>query len=96
VFCSTDISHYPVLKARNVLAQYNPQNVGALAPPFAGPGEVGFYIPATASLQIMVYHTKNVKLEDVPTNSTDLLDPRWKGRVRSRIRPSAAISANGS
>jgi ABC-type Fe3+ transport system substrate-binding protein len=92
VFWSTDISHYPVLKACDALAQYNPQNVGALA----GRGEVGCDIPATVSWQIMVYHTKNVKPEDVPTNSTDLLDPRWKGRVRSRIRPSTAISANGS
>jgi iron(III) transport system substrate-binding protein len=81
VFCSTDNSHYPALKARNALAQYKPQNVGALAPPFAGLGDEGFYIPATASLQIMVYHTRNVKPDDVPKNWTDLLNPKWKGRV---------------
>jgi iron(III) transport system substrate-binding protein len=81
VFCSTDNSHYPALKARNALAKYNPQNLGALAPPFAGLGEEGFYIPATASLQIMVYHTKSVKPEDVPKNWTDLIDPKWKSHV---------------
>ena len=81
VFCSTDNSHYPALKARNALAQYRPQNVGALAPPFAGLGDEGYYIPATASLQIMVYHTRNVKPDEVPKNWTDLLDPKWKGRV---------------
>jgi iron(III) transport system substrate-binding protein len=81
VFCFTDISHYPALKARKALAEYSPQNAGALAPPFQGLGDPGFYIPATASLQIMVYHTKNVKPEDVPQNWTDLLDPKWKGRI---------------
>jgi iron(III) transport system substrate-binding protein len=81
VFCSTDNSHYPALKARNALAQYKPQNAGALASPFVGLADEGFYIPATASLQIMVYHTRNVKPDDVPKNWTDLLDPKWKGRV---------------
>ncbi len=81
VFCSTDISHYPALKARGALAKYTPQNAGALAPPFVGLGDASYYIPATASLQIMVYHTKNVKPEDVPKNWTDLLDPKWKNRV---------------
>ena len=33
VFCSTDISHYPALKARGALAKYNPRNAGALAVP---------------------------------------------------------------
>jgi len=81
VFCSTDISHYPVLKARGALARYTPQNAAALAPPFLGLGDLDYYIPVTASLQIMVYHTKNVKPEDVPKNWTDLLDPKWKNRV---------------
>ena len=81
VFCSTDISHYPALKARRALAQYTPENAGELAPSFAGLGDEGFYIPATASLQIMVYNSKTVKPEDVPKNWTDLIDPKWKARV---------------
>lgn len=81
VFCSTDNSHYPALKGRGALAQYKPQNAGALAQPFVGLGDDGYYVPATASLQAMVYHTRNVKPEDVPKNWTDLIDPRWKGHV---------------
>jgi iron(III) transport system substrate-binding protein len=81
VFCSTDNSHYPALKARGALAEYKPQNAGALAPQFVGLGDSSYYVPATASLQVMVYHTKNVKPEDVPRNWTDLIDPKWKGRV---------------
>src|SRR5262249_53741546 len=68
VFCSTDLSPYRALKARNALAKYTPQNAGALAPPFVGFGDPDYYIPATASLQIMVYHTKSVKPEDAPKN----------------------------
>jgi iron(III) transport system substrate-binding protein len=81
VFCSTDISHYPALKARGALAKYAPQNAGSLAPPFVGFGDPDYYIPATASLQIMVYNTKSVRPEDVPKNWTDLLDPKWKNHV---------------
>jgi len=81
VFCSTDISHYPALKARGALAKYAPRNAGSLAPPFVGFGDPDYYIPATASLQIMVYHTKKVRPEDVPKNWTDLLDPKWKNHV---------------
>jgi iron(III) transport system substrate-binding protein len=81
VFCSTDISHYPALKARNALARYAPQNAGALAQPFVGFGDPEYYIPATASLQVMVYSTKNVAPADAPKNWTDLTDPKWKNRV---------------
>ena len=81
VFCSTDISHYPALKARNALARYAPRNAGALAQPFVGFGDPDYYIPATASLQVMVYSTKNVAPGDVPKNWTDLTDPKWKNRV---------------
>ena len=81
VFCSTDLSHYPALKARGALAKYAPLNAGSLAPPFVGFGDPNYYIPATASLQIMVYNTKSVRPEDVPKNWTDLLDPKWKNHV---------------
>ena len=38
VFSSTDIAHYPALKARGALAHYEPVNAAALAPPFHGSG----------------------------------------------------------
>jgi iron(III) transport system substrate-binding protein len=81
VFSSTDIAHYPALKARGALAQYQAQNAAELAPPYRGIGEPGFYYPTTGSLQILVYNTKNVRADDVPRRCTDLLDPRFKGRV---------------
>lgn len=81
VFSSTDIAHYPALKARGALARYQAENAGELAPAYRGLGEEGLYYPTTGSLQVMVYHTRNVKPEDIPTRCTDLLDPKWKGRI---------------
>jgi iron(III) transport system substrate-binding protein len=81
VFSSTDIAHYPALKARGALAHYEPVNAAALAPPFHGLGEDGYYYPAIASLQGMIYRNDKVIGADVPRRLTDLLDPKWKGRI---------------
>jgi iron(III) transport system substrate-binding protein len=81
VFSSTDIAHYPALKARGALARYQAENAAELAPACQGLGDEGLYYPTTGSLQVMVYHTKNVKPGDQPTRCTDLLDPKWKGCV---------------
>jgi iron(III) transport system substrate-binding protein len=81
VFSSTDIAHYPALKARGALARYEPVNAAALAPPFHGLGEDGYYYPAIASLQGMIFRNDKVTGADVPRRLTDLLDPKWKGRI---------------
>ncbi len=81
VFSTTDIAHMPDLQRRNALAHYTAESAGGLAPTFQGLGEPGFYYPTTASFQGLIHHTKSVKPEDVPQRCTDLLDPKWKGRV---------------
>jgi iron(III) transport system substrate-binding protein len=81
VFSSTDIAHYPALKARNALAHYEPVNAAALAQPFHGLGEDGYYYPVIASLQGIVYRNDRVKGADVPRLLTDMLDPKWKGQI---------------
>jgi iron(III) transport system substrate-binding protein len=81
VFNSTDIAHYPALKARGALARYDPVNAAALAPPFHGLGEDGYYTPVIASLQGIVYRTSSVTGPDIPRRMTDLLDPKWKGQI---------------
>jgi iron(III) transport system substrate-binding protein len=81
VFSSTDIAHYPALKARGALARYEPVNAGALAPPFHGLGEDGYYYPVIASLQGIIYRNDRVTGADIPRRLTDLLDPKWKGQI---------------
>ena len=81
VFSTTDIAHMPQLKRRNALAHYVAESAGGLAPTFQGLGEPGLYYPTTASFQGLIYQTQRVKPEDVPKRCTDLLDPKWKGRL---------------
>jgi iron(III) transport system substrate-binding protein len=81
VFSSTDIAHYPALKARGALAHYEPDNASALAPQFHGLGEDGFYYPVIASLQGIIYRNDKVTGEEIPRRMTDLLDPKWKGQI---------------
>jgi iron(III) transport system substrate-binding protein len=81
VFSSTDISQYPALLKRHALAEYEPVEAVALAAPYQGLGEAGFYYPTTASLQILIYNTKAVIGPDIPRRCTDLLDPKFNHRV---------------
>jgi len=81
VFSSTDIAHYPALKARGALAHYEPVNAGALAPPFHGLGEDGYYYPVIASLQGMVFRNDRVTGANIPRRLTDMFDPKWKGQI---------------
>ncbi|MFI4980151.1 MAG: ABC transporter substrate-binding protein [Nevskiales bacterium] len=81
VFSTTDIAHMPALKKRNEIARYVPENAAAMAPAFQGLGEDGLYYPTTSTLMVIIYNTQRVKPEEAPKNWTDLLDPKWKGRV---------------
>jgi iron(III) transport system substrate-binding protein len=40
------------------------------------------YVPTAVNFaQVLLYNTKNVTGKDIPTKWTDLLDPKWKGRI---------------
>src|SRR5690348_7547361 len=81
VFSTTDIAHMPALRKRNEIAGFVPENASAMAPAFKGLGEDGYYYPTTSTLMLMIYNTQKMKPEEAPRNWTDLLDPKWKGRV---------------
>jgi iron(III) transport system substrate-binding protein len=81
VFSTTDIAHMPALMKRNALARYAPDNAQALAPALKGLGEEGFYYPTTYTLFVILYNSQKVRPEEAPRAWTDLLDPKWKGRV---------------
>ncbi len=81
VFSTTDISHMPALLKRGALADYTPENAAFIAPAFQGLGQERFYYPSTSTLMLMLYNTQRVKPEEAPRAWTDLLDPRWKGRL---------------
>jgi iron(III) transport system substrate-binding protein len=81
VFSTTDISHMPILKERHELAEYTPANATALLPAFQVLSDPGFSYITNAARYFLIYNKDKVKPEDVPRAWTDLLDPKWKGRV---------------
>jgi iron(III) transport system substrate-binding protein len=81
VFSSTDIAQYPALKQRGALANYTPAGADTLLPAFKALAEPGYYYPASATSHLLISDSLKVPAAEAPTTWTDLLDPKWKGRV---------------
>jgi iron(III) transport system substrate-binding protein len=81
VFSTTDMAHMPALIKRNALAHYVPENAAFMAPAFQGLGDPGYDYPSTSTLMLMIYNSQKVKPEEAPKTWTDLLDPKWKGKI---------------
>ena len=81
VFSSTDTSQYPALKKRGALADYVPAGAATLLPAFQKVSDPGYMYPSSATAHLLIYNNAQVKPADAPKAWTDLLDPRWKGRV---------------
>ncbi|HEX3989660.1 MAG TPA: extracellular solute-binding protein [Acetobacteraceae bacterium] len=81
VFSTTDIAHMPILKERHELAEYKVANADALLPAFKALSDPGYSYITNAARYFLIYNKDKVKPEDVPRAWTDMLDPKWKGRV---------------
>jgi iron(III) transport system substrate-binding protein len=81
VFSSTDPAQYPALKKRGALANYTPAGAATLLPAFQKVSDPGYMYPSSATAHLLVYNSIHVQQADAPKAWTDLLDPRWKGRV---------------
>ena len=81
VFSSTDIGHYVRLKAEGKLDKYTPEDTSRITEAFRAIDPDGFYHTTSAGLVLITYNSSKVKAEDAPKNWTDLLDPKWKGKV---------------
>jgi len=82
VFSSTDVSHYPALKQKGQLMAYRPHNLVNLVDSLKAYNDKdGEYWVTAAALMLLTYNTSEVKEKDAPRNWTDLLDPKWKGKV---------------
>ncbi|HET7340590.1 MAG TPA: extracellular solute-binding protein [Methylomirabilota bacterium] len=82
VFSSTDTSHYGHLKKEGWLQPYTPKNLSELPDafkPFNDPD--GTFYATAAGLVLITYNTSVVSDKDAPRKWTDLLDPKWKGKV---------------
>jgi iron(III) transport system substrate-binding protein len=82
VFSSTDISHYPDLKKSGLLMPYKPYSTANMVDTLKQYNDPdGIYTITAAALMVITYNTSLVSEKDAPKNWTDLLDPKWKGKV---------------
>ena len=82
VFSSTDVSHYPELEKKGLLMQYTPRNAANMVESLKGYNDKdGYYWVTAAALMLLTYNSSVVSEKDAPRNWTDLLDPKWKGKV---------------
>lgn len=82
IFSSTDVSHYPALKAKGLLMQYRPHNLDQMVDSLKAYNDKDDYYHVTAgALMLLTYNSSLVSEKDAPKNWPDLLDPKWKGKV---------------
>jgi iron(III) transport system substrate-binding protein len=82
IISSTDLSHYPKMKADGWLMKYKPHNLSNMIDafkPYNDPDDE--YFVTSAGLVMITYNTDLVKGADIPKKWTDLLDPKWKDKV---------------
>jgi len=81
VFGSADEGHYVDLKQKKLLMQYAPKNAATVFEQFRGMDPDNYYHVTGAAMLVLAYQTELVKAEEAPTKWTDLLDPKWKGKI---------------
>ncbi|HWI80972.1 ABC transporter substrate-binding protein [Ramlibacter sp.] len=82
VFSSTDVSHYPALKSKGLLMQYQPRSLDQMVDSLKPYNDKeGYYHVTAAALMTVTYNSSLVAEKDAPRNWPDLLDPKWKGKV---------------
>lgn len=81
VFSSVDIGNFVVLKKKGVLVAYTPENAKDLLPQFQNLDSDGFFHATVASVIAIDYNNQKVRTEDAPKNWSDLLDPKWAGKI---------------
>ncbi|MBE0621988.1 MAG: extracellular solute-binding protein [Burkholderiales bacterium] len=82
VFSSTDVSHYPALKASGLLMEYKPHNLAKMVDSLKqyNDKDNNYWVTA-AALVVITYNNSLVAEKDAPQNWPDLLDPKWKDKV---------------
>jgi iron(III) transport system substrate-binding protein len=81
VFSSTDIGHVSRFKAEGKLEKYVPEEEAKAVKTFQNLDPDGYFHTTSAGFVVISYNTSKVKPEEAPKSWTDLLDPKWKGKV---------------
>ena len=81
VFSSTDLGHYTVLKAKNMLAKFTPEAAAKAHPEFQKLDPDGYFHVTSAGLVLINYNKQKLEGKELPRKWSDLLDPKWKDQV---------------
>src|SRR5262245_54807844 len=76
---TSDAGHFVLLKDKKLLAKYTPSGVEGFPAGFKDPD--GYYFGLRATVNVIAYNTKSLSAAEAPKTWTDLLDPRWKGKL---------------
>jgi iron(III) transport system substrate-binding protein len=77
---SSDAAHFIVWKRDGILAPFVPEEVAKFYP-IEHKDADGQFASFRVWLSIIAYNTNLVKAEDAPKSFSDLLDPKWKGKI---------------
>src|SRR5690349_9264761 len=77
---SSDASQFIVWKQKNMLAAYVPEDVAKYYPADQKDPD-GMFASFRLGLSVIAYNTNLVKAAEAPKSLTDLLDPKWKGKI---------------
>ena len=81
VFGSVDVGNFVTLKQNGSLATYWPENAKQLLPAFQNLDPDGTFHAMLASALIIAYNSEKVRAEEAPKTWTELLDPKWNGKI---------------
>jgi iron(III) transport system substrate-binding protein len=79
VIHTSDAGHFVMLKDKKLLMPYTPPGVERFAPGFRD--KDGYYFGLRATVNVITYNTKALSAAEAPKAWTDLLDPKWKGKL---------------
>jgi iron(III) transport system substrate-binding protein len=92
VFSSVDTGHFVTLKAQGALLAYKPENAAMMLPAFQGLDKDGMFHATTASVVVIAYNMQTLRADEAPQSWTDLLDPKWAGKI-ALVDPAFSIFA---
>jgi iron(III) transport system substrate-binding protein len=78
VFWSSDTSRAVALVEQELAAPFAPTSAATIPGRYKDPN--GRWTGFAARIRVLLYNTRNVKLDEVPKSILDLADGRWKGR----------------
>jgi iron(III) transport system substrate-binding protein len=76
---TSDAGHFVFLKEKKLLMKYTPAGIERFPAGFKD--KDGYYYGLRATVSVIVYNARAVPAAEAPKTWTDLLDPKWRGKL---------------